>query len=117
MRAVQIEEFGGPEVLKVAELATPEPCAGELLVKVSRAGINFADTHQRQNDYLAKFELPLIPGAEVAAPASTAGGGFSRGRPWAWWSAAAATRSTRSLRPPAPSRSPTGSTTPWPSRY
>jgi NADPH2:quinone reductase len=66
MRACQIEEFGGPEVLKVAELPTPEPDAGELLVKVSRAGINFADTHQRQNDYLAKFELPLVPGAEVA---------------------------------------------------
>jgi len=75
MRAVQIEEFGGPEVLKVAELATPEANAGELLVKVSRAGINFADTHQRQNDYLAKFELPLIPGAEVAGTVERDGPG------------------------------------------
>jgi NADPH2:quinone reductase len=80
MRAVQIEEFGGPEVLKVAELATPEANAGELLVKVSRAGINFADTHQRQNDYLAKFELPLIPGAEVAGTVETGWGDFQPGQ-------------------------------------
>lgn len=66
MRAVQIEEFGGPEVLKVVDLPTPAPEDGQVLVKVSRAGINFADTHQRENSYLARFELPLIPGAEVA---------------------------------------------------
>jgi NADPH2:quinone reductase len=80
MRAVQIEEFGGPEVLNVAELPTPEPDAGQLLVKVSRAGINFADTHQRQNDYLAKFELPLIPGAEVAGTVETGWGEFQPGQ-------------------------------------
>ena len=80
MRAVQIEEFGGPEVLKVAALPTPEPDAGQLLVKVSRAGINFADTHQRQNDYLAKFELPLIPGAEVAGTVENGWGGFQAGQ-------------------------------------
>src|SRR5918999_5175792 len=67
MRAVQIEEFGGPEVLQVRDdLPKPEPGEGELLVEVSRAGMNFADTHQRENSYLAKFELPLILGGEVA---------------------------------------------------
>jgi NADPH2:quinone reductase len=67
MRAVQIEEFGGPEVLQVRDdLPTPEPGDGELLIEVSRAGMNFADTHQRENSYLAKFELPLILGGEVA---------------------------------------------------
>jgi NADPH2:quinone reductase len=67
MRAVQIEEFGGPEVLQVLDdLPTPEPGDGELLIEVSRAGMNFADTHQRENSYLAKFELPLILGGEVA---------------------------------------------------
>ena len=45
MRCVQIEEFGGPEVLQVADLPTPEPGEGEVLIKVSRSGINFADTH------------------------------------------------------------------------
>jgi NADPH2:quinone reductase len=66
MRAVQIEEFGGPEVLKLADLPQPEPGDDELLLEVSHAGMNFADTHQRENSYLAKFELPLVLGGEVA---------------------------------------------------
>jgi NADPH:quinone reductase len=66
MRAIQIEEFGGPEVLKLADLPTPEPGDGEVLIRVARAGMNYADTHQRTNDYLAKYELPIVPGGEVA---------------------------------------------------
>jgi NADPH2:quinone reductase len=66
VRVVQIEEFGGPEVLQVAELPKPEPGEGEVLVEVARAGLNFGDTHQRENSYLAKFELPLVLGGEVA---------------------------------------------------
>src|SRR4051812_4524173 len=66
MRCVQIEEFGGPEVLEVADLPKPEPGEGEVLIEVSRAGINFADTHQRENSYLAKYEVPLVLGGEVA---------------------------------------------------
>ncbi|MDX6667939.1 MAG: NADPH:quinone reductase [Solirubrobacteraceae bacterium] len=66
MRAIQIAEFGGPEVLKLVELPKPEPSEGEVLIKVNRAGLNFADTHQRTDDYLASPELPLVPGAEVA---------------------------------------------------
>lgn len=66
MRAIQITEFGGPEVMRLAELPVPEPGEGEVLVQVSTAGINFADTHQRENTYLAKAELPLVPGTEVA---------------------------------------------------
>lgn len=66
MRAIQISEFGGPEVLELVELPDPEAAEGEVVVEVARAGMNFADTHQRHNDYLAKAELPLIPGAEVA---------------------------------------------------
>jgi NADPH:quinone reductase len=66
MRAVQIEEFGGPEVLKVVEVPKPEPGEGEVLVEVSRAGMNFADTHQRENSYLSRYEVPLILGGEVA---------------------------------------------------
>ncbi len=66
MRAIQISEFGGPEVMELAELPDPEPAPGEVVVEVARAGINFADTHATRNDYLAAQELPLIPGAEVA---------------------------------------------------
>jgi NADPH:quinone reductase len=66
MRAIQQHEFGGPEVLQLVDLPVPEPADGEVLIRVSRAGMNFADTHQRRNDYLAAQELPLVPGAEVA---------------------------------------------------
>jgi len=66
MKAVEIEEFGGPEVLRYVELADPEPGDGEVLVDVSRSGINFADTHATRNDYLAEQELPLVPGTEVS---------------------------------------------------
>jgi NADPH2:quinone reductase len=52
MRAIQIEEFGGPEVLQLADVPVPEPGEGEVLIRVSRAGMNYADTHQRTNDYL-----------------------------------------------------------------
>jgi NADPH:quinone reductase len=66
VKAVQIEEFGGPEVLRVVELPEPEPREGEVLIEVSRAGMNFADTHQRENSYLARYEVPLVLGGEVA---------------------------------------------------
>ena len=66
MRAIQQKQFGGPEVLELVDLPVPEPGAGEVLIRVSRAGMNFADTHQRHNDYLAAQQLPLVPGGEVA---------------------------------------------------
>jgi len=80
MRAVQIEEFGGPEVLRIADLPVPEPGDGELLVKVSHAGINFADTHTRENTYLAKYEAPLVLGGEVAGTVERGANGFSEGQ-------------------------------------
>lgn len=66
MRAVQISQFGGPEVLEVVEIPDPEPGPDEVVVEIARTGMNFADTHQRENEYLARAELPLIPGGEIA---------------------------------------------------
>jgi NADPH2:quinone reductase len=66
MRAIQISEFGGPEVLELVDLPRPEAGPDEVLIRVTRSGMNYADTHQRTNSYLAKAELPLVPGAEVA---------------------------------------------------
>jgi NADPH2:quinone reductase len=66
VRAIQQTEFGGPEVLELVELPMPEPGDGEVLVRVTRAGLNFADTHTRENAYVQKAALPLVPGAEVA---------------------------------------------------
>jgi NADPH2:quinone reductase len=66
MKAIQIQEFGGPDVLELVELDEPAPGEGQVVVEVTRAGINFADTHTTRNDYLAEQTLPLIPGAEIA---------------------------------------------------
>jgi NADPH2:quinone reductase len=67
VRAIRISQWGGPEVLELVEDAPmPEPAPYENLVRVSRAGINYADTHAADNSYLARYELPLTPGAEVA---------------------------------------------------
>ena len=66
MRAIQITEFGGPEVLQVRDVEQPQ---GDTVVEVSAAGVNWADTHQAENSYLAPAELPLVPGAEVVGTA------------------------------------------------
>jgi NADPH2:quinone reductase len=66
MRAIRIEEFGGPEVMRLVELPDPVPGAGEVLVEVARAGVNFADTHATKDEYVARQSLPLTPGAEVS---------------------------------------------------
>ncbi len=70
MKAIQIEEFGGPEQMKVAELADPEPADGMVVVDVARSGVNFADTHAIRNDYLAEQALPLVPGGEISGTTS-----------------------------------------------
>jgi NADPH:quinone reductase len=82
MRAIQIREFGGPEVLELTELPIPDRADDEALVKVTRAGINFADTHTRKNSYVVKATLPLVPGAEVAGvvAAAPAGSGLREGQ-------------------------------------
>src|ERR1700736_7005160 len=66
MRAIQMTEFGGPEVLTLSELPVPAPGPEEALIRVTRAGLNFADTHTRTNSYVRRATLPLVPGGEVA---------------------------------------------------
>jgi NADPH2:quinone reductase len=80
MRAIRIEEFGGPEVMQLAELEKPEPGDGEVLIRVSRAGINWADTHTRENDYIARYEVPLVPGGEVVGVVERGAGEIEEGQ-------------------------------------
>lgn len=65
MKAIQITEFGGPEVMQLVDL--PDPIAGrdQVLINVSAIGLNFADTVQIRNQYVTQQKLPLIPGLEV----------------------------------------------------
>jgi NADPH:quinone reductase len=69
VKAIQVREFGGPEVLILREVEDPIPKAGQILIEVEAAGINYADTHYTENSYLAAGQLPLIPGAEVVGTA------------------------------------------------
>ncbi len=81
MRAIVIRQWGGPEVLDLVEDApVPEPDDQQVLVRVTRAGVNFADTHARENTYLARYELPLVPGAEVVGVVERDGAGFRAGQ-------------------------------------
>ncbi|MGI8679704.1 MAG: quinone oxidoreductase family protein [Jatrophihabitans sp.] len=65
MRAIQITKFGGPETLVVRDLPEPTPSENQQVFPVLAAGVNYADTHQTEDSYLAKQTLPLIPGSEV----------------------------------------------------
>lgn len=65
MRAIQITEFGGPEVLRPVELPDPVAKPGQLLIDVAAVGVNYADTHSVEDSYLSRSTLPMIPGGEV----------------------------------------------------
>jgi NADPH:quinone reductase len=74
MRVIQVQEFGGPEVLVEHVLADPVPTHDELLVRVTGAGVNYADTHQAENTYLSGSTLPFVPGGEVVGDVVDQGG-------------------------------------------
>jgi len=77
MKAIQISRFGGPEVFEIVETPTPTPGLGEVLVRVSAAGINFAETLMRENRYAVTPELSAILGSEVAGTIEAIGGGVA----------------------------------------
>ncbi|WP_322059636.1 NAD(P)H-quinone oxidoreductase [Paraburkholderia sp. J63] len=66
MKAVEITEFGAPDVLKLTERPTPEPKAGEVLIKVSASGVNRPDVFQRKGSYAPPPGISDLPGLEVA---------------------------------------------------
>ena len=77
MRAIEIAEAGGPEVLRVREFPVPEPGDGEVLIKVSAAGVNRPDVMQRLGLYPPPPGAPDIPGLEVAGTVVTLGANAS----------------------------------------
>ena len=66
MKAVRLQEFGGPEVLEIVEIERPVPTGREVLVEIKAIGVNYADTARREGQYVVKTPLPFIPGAEIA---------------------------------------------------
>ncbi|KFC75615.1 putative quinone oxidoreductase [Bosea sp. LC85] len=75
MKAIQINRFGGPDVLVPTEVAKPIPRPGEVLIRVRAAGVNFFETLQRQDRYGATPVLPMIPGVEIAGTIAALGEG------------------------------------------
>ena len=78
MKAIQVHEFGGPEVLKLDEIATPKPGAGQVLVKVHAAGVNPYDTYMRSGTYAIKPPLPYTPGSDAAGVVEAVGDGVKK---------------------------------------
>ena len=64
MKAIQVEQVGGPEALQLAEVPVPEPKANEAVVKLAASGVNFIDVYFREGRY--KTTLPFTPGQEGA---------------------------------------------------
>jgi putative PIG3 family NAD(P)H quinone oxidoreductase len=73
MTAIEISEFGGPEVLKPATRPMPVPGAGEVLIQVAAAGVNRPDASQRQGNYPAPPGASDLPGLEVAGTIAACG--------------------------------------------
>lgn len=86
MKAIQVNRFGGPEVMEYVDVADPIPKANEELIAVTSIGVNYADTHQIENSYRVPQTLPLRPGLEVVGTtpagirvlAPVSGGGYAQ---------------------------------------
>jgi NADPH2:quinone reductase len=78
MRAIRVAEFGAPEVLKVEEIPTPSPAAGQVLVHVRAAGVNPYDTYMRAGTYPIKPPLPYTPGSDAAGVVESVGPGVKK---------------------------------------
>jgi len=75
MKAIQISETGGPEVLQLAELPIPQPGPGQVLIRVEAIGVNFIEVYFRKGVY--KAALPLIPGSEASGTVEELGPGVT----------------------------------------
>ena len=78
MKAIQVQQFGGPEVLQLAELPTPKPGPGQVLVRVHTAGVNPYDTYMRNGTYAIKPQLPYTPGSDAAGIVEAVGDGVTK---------------------------------------
>lgn len=91
MKAIQIDVYGGPEVIVRRDLAVPAPGPGEVLVRVAWSGVNFMDIHTRQGKYAGSRTYPQtlpttlgIEGAGIVAAVGAGVEGFAEGDRVAW---------------------------------
>jgi len=81
MKAIRVPQFGGPEVLKLEEIPTPKPDAGQVLVRIRAAGVNPYDTYMRAGTYAIKPPLPYTPGSDAAGTIEAIGSGVKKVKP------------------------------------
>jgi len=78
MKAIVVHQFGGLEVLKLEEVPTPKPAAGQVLVRIRAAGVNPYDTYMRAGTYAVKPPLPYTPGSDGAGVVEAIGDGVTK---------------------------------------
>jgi len=81
MKAIRVHQFGGPEVLKLEEVPTPKPDAGQVLMRVRAVGVNPYDTYMRAGTYAIKPPLPYTPGSDAAGTVEAVGPGVTKVKP------------------------------------
>jgi len=81
MKAILVHQFCGPEVLKLEEIPTPKPAAGQVLVRIHAAGVNPYDTYMRAGTYAVKPPLPYTPGSDAAGVIEAIGDGVKKVKP------------------------------------
>jgi NADPH2:quinone reductase len=77
MKAIRVEEFGDPSVLRVAEVPTPQPGAGEVLVQLHAVGVNPVETYIRTGKHATRPPLPYTPGTDGAGVVEMVGDGVT----------------------------------------
>jgi NADPH:quinone reductase len=81
VKAIQVQNLGGPEVLEIAELPIPEPKAGQVRLRVGAIGLNFADILNVNGEYLTRARTPFVPGMEMAGTIEALGEGVTEQYP------------------------------------
>jgi len=78
MKALIVREFGGPEVMQIADVASPSVGPGQILIRVRAIGVNPVDTYIRSGMYARKPTLPYTPHADIAGIVESTGSGVTR---------------------------------------
>ena len=80
MKAIRVHQFGGPEVLKLEEVADPQPGPAQVVVRVHAAGVNPVEAYVRTGTYASKPNLPYTPGSDAAGVVTVVGADVTRVR-------------------------------------
>jgi NADPH2:quinone reductase len=81
MKAIRVEQFGDPGVLRLADVPEPRPSAGQVLVRLRAAGVNPVETYIRSGNYARKPALPYTPGSDGAGTVEAVGEGVTQFQP------------------------------------